>query len=262
MNKDRILELAGMKKAIGRAEIAVLNEMDARTFVRSLPIYRELMKDTRAKPAALQAATSFVKDMGDGPIPRNAQNFIANELTDIASEHNPRGSMMSGDDEEPELDPADAAANADEMPPVSSVEAKFDQKIQAAKRRKAEADRPKQARIPASDALTWLRKNPNASARDFVAVAVEAGMNPKTARAKFYKEKAKLKRRMSVECFILKKGDKILSERSRPLIPHFIDADDFNSEYLVFESKKDADDVKNNFILHVSEDLKIVKLAD
>lgn len=269
MDTDRILELAGVSKAVGTRPAFMLNESKeklyenaAKQFIRGLEIYQHAMKDPRAKPAALKAAMAFVNDMGGAPISPQAGKFIEDQLTNIVNDANPRGAFMSSDEDEPDAtdefgeDPA-AVSNAPEE--------KMAKVVAAGQKRKEAASRPKQSRIPASDALSWLRQNPGATAKEFVGKAVEAGMNPRTARAKFYKEKKRMAARAaitgeSVNCYIIKKGEDVLSERSRPLIPHWIKDDDFNTDFYVFESKEQAEEARSNFILHVSEQMEIVEL--
>ena len=123
MNKERLLELAGVKKAIGKTNSILTEEIDAKSFVRSLPLYRDLMKDQRAKPEALRTAVQFVKDFEGQPVNDRAKKWIQDELANIAHSHNPRGAMLSNDPEdipdypdsppEPELSPEEHAKRAE-----------------------------------------------------------------------------------------------------------------------------------------------------
>jgi hypothetical protein len=81
---------------------------------------------------------------------------------------------------------------------------------------------------------TWLKDNPQATRKEFMAKAVELGMGQSHANTLYYT----LKRKIG-ECFFIGMDGKYLTESCSLIAPKFIDLAD-SGELLVFESKREA----------------------
>jgi hypothetical protein len=261
MNKERLRELAGIKKAIGEVNFILNESTDARTYVRGLSIYKDLMKDKKAKPAALKAATQFVKDFGKDPINVKAKKWIQNELSDVASEHNPGGAMVDNEDRKmPE--PKAGAGKGDSIPRLGN-----DKESKAARKNKAESDKIRKEKEEANKnkrnsgklAKEWLLKNPNATAKEFNQAAIKFGMNPGSTRSAFYRIKKKLK---TNEAYSIRLDNKFLGERSHPFNPNWLAEDDYSDEYLILDSLKEAERIRDSLLLHTKGKMEIINLFD
>jgi hypothetical protein len=231
MNKERLLELAGVKKAVGKTNAILTEEIDAKSFVRSLPLYRDLMKDQRAKPEALRTAVQFVKDFEGQPVNDNAKKWIQDELANIAYSHNPKGAFL--DDVEPfnPQPPKPRDTGGDQPPP------------------------PKPGKL----LKQWYMENPNATGKEFKEKAIELGMNPRSIRSAYYRLKTKFG---TNEAYSIRLGDKYLGERSHPFNPNWLAEDDYSDDYLIVDSLKEAERIRDSLLLHTKGKMEIVNLDE
>jgi hypothetical protein len=59
------------------------DNIGVRDYIRSQPMYQELLKNPQSKPQALTLARSFVQEFGDGPVDANVQSYITDEFDDL-----------------------------------------------------------------------------------------------------------------------------------------------------------------------------------
>lgn len=74
-----------------------LSESDIHSFVRSLPMYQELLKDQQYKPQAMALAREFVNEFGNEPISPDVQAYVKDELDHLYSQTIGRHGAMVGD---------------------------------------------------------------------------------------------------------------------------------------------------------------------
>lgn len=79
------LNKTGVNEDLNLTFKSFLNEeaMDVRQYIRSLPMYQELIKDPQHKPAAMTLARSFVNEFGQQGADRNVQAYINDEFDDM-----------------------------------------------------------------------------------------------------------------------------------------------------------------------------------
>jgi len=73
------------------------NGVDVREYIRSLPMYQELVKDPQHKPAALKLARSFLDEFGSEGANQQIQSYIADEFDSLYSGTIGKMGSMVGD---------------------------------------------------------------------------------------------------------------------------------------------------------------------
>lgn len=224
--------------------------LGAREYIQGLRMYQDLKDDKRSKPQAIRTAGELVRELGSEVLNPEEKKHIRDELGALASEYNPRGAMLAPRKQEwSDFESDDEAEKA--IMPTRKPRPKPGQ---GPGRKKASPER--------AAARQWLYQNPGATRGEFIKAAVDVGMAKNSSRSaydKFKKEIAAGKHLPEWYTIRQKDSGKVLSEDTRPTMPHFVSYDDYDTGFWIMDSLQEARTVKGAYVLHSNEELQIFK---